>query len=321
MWEERRARPEWGREMDMSFAQAINEDKVLKLKVLNEGFSDPQLISLAYYQASLVVDHIVETYGEPQAARSDPLLWRRLRDGDGGERGAWCQPRSAADRFRRAAREAVRLAAQVAPDAEVREQADARRSQEAGGEQSGELRGADAARHGAAPGEGSARARFRRSSAPSKLAPTATGDNNPNKMIAAIAAETKDVPRQIQALDDLLKVDSADIESARQLATLLAPLKDDRRSEEAYRRVVGIDPFDREAQAAYGRLALKRKDDETAQRAFRAALARNPPDRATAHVDLAEALRWRRGSRPRRRRKFWQRSRSRRHSSARRICC
>ena len=108
-------------------------------------------------------------------------------------------------------------------------------------------------------------------------------------MIAAIAAEMKDVPRQIQALDDLLKVDSADIESARQLATLLAPLKDDRRSEEAYRRVVGIDPFDRDAQAAYGRLAMKRKDGETAQRAFRAALARNPPDRATAHVDLAEA--------------------------------
>ncbi|HVQ12732.1 MAG TPA: tetratricopeptide repeat protein, partial [Vicinamibacterales bacterium] len=99
----------------------------------------------------------------------------------------------------------------------------------------------------------------------------------------------KDVPRQIQALDDLLKVDSADVESARQLATLLAPMKDDRRSEEAYRRVIGIDPFDRDAQAAYGRLALKRKDNDAAQRAFRAALASNPPDRATAHVDLAEA--------------------------------
>ena len=53
--------------MDMSFAQAINEDKVLKLKVLNEGFSDPKLISLSYYQASLVVDHIVETVRRAQA--------------------------------------------------------------------------------------------------------------------------------------------------------------------------------------------------------------------------------------------------------------
>ena len=69
VWEERRARPEWGREMDMAFAQAMNEDKVLNLEVLNEGFSDPKLISLAYYQASLVVDHIVDTYGEPALHR------------------------------------------------------------------------------------------------------------------------------------------------------------------------------------------------------------------------------------------------------------
>src|SRR4029450_7919299 len=124
---------------------------------------------------------------------------------------------------------------------------------------------------------------------PAKLAPTATGDNNPNKMIAAIAGETKDTARQIQALEALLKVDASDVESARQLATRLAPIKDERRSEEAYRRVIGIDPFDLEAQAAYGRLALKRKENDAAQRAFRAALAGNPPDRATAHVDLAEA--------------------------------
>ena len=68
------------------------------------------------------------------------------------------------------------------------------------------------------------------------------------------------MPRTIQALEAVLKVDSADIESARQLAKLLEPLGDAKRSEDAYRRVVGIDPFDRDAQAAYGRLALKRKD-------------------------------------------------------------
>jgi tetratricopeptide (TPR) repeat protein len=123
----------------------------------------------------------------------------------------------------------------------------------------------------------------------SKLAPTATGDNNPNKMIAAIATEMKDTPRAIEALEALLKVDSADVESARQLAKLLEPLADARRTEEAYRRVVGIDPFDRDAQAAYGRLALQREDNQAALRAFRAALASNPPDRAQAHVDLAEA--------------------------------
>jgi tetratricopeptide (TPR) repeat protein len=122
-----------------------------------------------------------------------------------------------------------------------------------------------------------------------KLAPTATGENNPHKMIAAIATEMKDEPRTIQALEAVVRTDSADIESARQLTKLLEPLGDAKRSEDAYRRVVGIDPFDRDAQSAYGRLALKRKDNDAAQRAFRAVLATNPPDRAQAHVDLAEA--------------------------------
>ncbi len=288
VYEERRARPEWGREMDLTFAQAINEDKILKLKVLNEGFSDPRQISLSYYQASLVVDHIVDTYGEP-----------KLRDlirsyGDGLE-------------TEDAVKEALGVSLdqlQTGFDARLEKQYaglrkalqtpkfdgkptvdDLKKMAESNPESFAVQMQLAVALHQAKDPKGAIQALERAS----RLAPTANGDNNPNKMIAAIAAESKDAPRQIQALDDLLKVDSADVESARQLATLLAPLKDDRRSEEAYRRVIGIDPFDRDAQAAYGRLALKRKDNEAAQRAFRAALAGNPPDRATAHVDLAEA--------------------------------
>ena len=65
VYEERRARPEWGNETDVPFAQALDEGKLLKLAELNEGFSDPRMISLAYYQSSLVVEHLIETYGEP----------------------------------------------------------------------------------------------------------------------------------------------------------------------------------------------------------------------------------------------------------------
>ena len=41
VWEERRARPEWGREMDVAFAHAMDKNKVMKLADLNEGFSEP----------------------------------------------------------------------------------------------------------------------------------------------------------------------------------------------------------------------------------------------------------------------------------------
>src|SRR5204862_7976724 len=63
VWEEKRARPEWGREMEMTFAQALEQGKVLSLKDLNSGFSDPRTINLAYYEASLLVAHLVATYG------------------------------------------------------------------------------------------------------------------------------------------------------------------------------------------------------------------------------------------------------------------
>jgi tetratricopeptide (TPR) repeat protein len=288
VWEERRAQPEWGREMDLAFAQAINDDKVLKLKVLNEGFSDPRLISLSYYQASLVVDHIVDTHGEPA-----------LRDfirayGDGLETEA-------------AVKEALGVSLdqlQTGFDARLEKQYgtlrkslqtpkfdgkptldDLKKMAESNPESFAVQMQLGVALHQAKDPKAAIQA-FERAA---KLAPTATGENNPHKMIAAIATEMKDEPRTIQALEAVVRTDSADIESARQLTKLLEPLGDAKRSEDAYRRVVGIDPFDRDAQSAYGRLALKRKDNDAAQRAFRAVLATNPPDRAQAHVDLAEA--------------------------------
>jgi tetratricopeptide (TPR) repeat protein len=274
--------------MDMTFAQAINDDKVLKLKVLNEGFSDPRLISLSYYQASLVVDHIVETYGEPK-------LRELIRSyGDGLETEAAVKESLGVSLDQLQAGFDARLDKQYAtlrkslqtPKVESKPTLDdLKKMAEANPESFAVEMQLGMALHQAKDPKGAIQALERAS----KLAPTANGDNNPNKMIAAIAGEMKDIPRQIQALEALLKVDSADIESARQLAKLLESLKDDRRSEEAYRRVIGIDPFDRDAQAAYGRLALKRKSNDAAVRAFRAALASNPPDRAQAHVDLAEA--------------------------------
>ena len=57
-------RPEWGRESHLSFAQDSNQ-KILPLKDLNAGFTDPQSDQLAYYQSSLLIEHIVDTYGEP----------------------------------------------------------------------------------------------------------------------------------------------------------------------------------------------------------------------------------------------------------------
>src|SRR6185436_7901224 len=51
VFEERRARPEWGRESELPFAQALDAGKLLKLRDISEGLSDPQMISIVYEHA------------------------------------------------------------------------------------------------------------------------------------------------------------------------------------------------------------------------------------------------------------------------------
>src|SRR6185312_193964 len=64
VFEEKRARPEWGREMELPFARAMAAGEIMKVADLNAGFQNPRMISLAYYEASLLVEHIVNRFGE-----------------------------------------------------------------------------------------------------------------------------------------------------------------------------------------------------------------------------------------------------------------
>ncbi len=66
VYEENNGRAEWGRRQDLELVKAVQEDRILPVKALNEGFSkatSTQALSFAYYQSYLVVDYIVEHYG------------------------------------------------------------------------------------------------------------------------------------------------------------------------------------------------------------------------------------------------------------------
>src|SRR6185503_13580176 len=65
VFEEQRARPEWGREMELRFADALERGEIIPLADLNRGFMSGETIALAYYEAALLVDHLVMTRGEP----------------------------------------------------------------------------------------------------------------------------------------------------------------------------------------------------------------------------------------------------------------
>lgn len=64
--EERRARPGWGDDLSLEFILAFKQGEVLPLRELNNGFVRPKhpgQVSLSYYQASLIVEHIEVRHG------------------------------------------------------------------------------------------------------------------------------------------------------------------------------------------------------------------------------------------------------------------
>ena len=274
--------------MEVPFARALEEDKLLKLRDLNEGFSDPRLISLTYYQASLVTGHLIETYGEP-------ALWQLLRAyGQGLETDAAFKTAFNAtidevqasfdarlERDYAALRTALKTPS--IPDDPTVDQLQAIATDNPGS--FGVQMTLAQALHEA----GDAAAAIEALEHASRLVPAANGEANPNALIARIAIEQGDTTRAIRALEAVVMVDSADVESARRLAALVAPLGDAARTAAAYELVAELDPFDVQAQAVVGRHALQQRDATRALRAFRSAMAAGPADKAAAHVDLAEA--------------------------------
>jgi tetratricopeptide (TPR) repeat protein len=289
VWEERRARPEWGREMEVPFAQALEQKKVLSIANLNEGFSDPELISLSYHQASLVVEHLAATYGNASLKTLLRAYGRGLETGPAFKEAFGATIDEVQKGFdAKLEREYGPLRQAISVPPALKEKPNLDQLKKLAAEHPGNF--PTQMSLGVALEEsgdrGAAIAAFERAS---KLVPSATGDANPNKRIAAIALQQKDSPRAVTALEAVLRVDHADVEAARTLVPLASALGDPARTMDAYQRLVNVDPFEASAHAVLGRLALQRKDAPVAIRAFRTALAANPPDRVSAHADLAEA--------------------------------
>jgi tetratricopeptide (TPR) repeat protein len=274
--------------MDIPFAQALEEKKLLKLADLNEGFSDPRLISLTYYQSSIVVEHLVDTYGEPRFHQFIRAYGKGLETEDAVKEAFGAsldQIQTAFDARLEKQYTPIRLALKRPETKETTSLEEVKALAAANADSFG-IHMQLGIKLSEAGETAAAIQAFERAA---QLLPQATGENNPHALIAAVALKAGDTVRAVRALEDQLKVDHSDVEAARKLVSLVEPMGDKARLEAAYQRVVDVDPFDGKAQAGLGRLALERKDTATALRAFRSALATNPPDRATAHTDLAEA--------------------------------
>ncbi len=289
VYEERRARPEWGRDMDLPFARSLERGQVLKIRDLNSGFSSSATISYAYYQASLLVEHIVDTHGQ-RALRALVAAY-----GDGSDTEAAITKAlgmdidalqasfdAALDKRYAALRAKLKVPEGLAPGApaeKVRAIAEANPdsyiAQMALGDSLSESN------------PDAAIAAFETAAA---LIPNAGGEDSPYAAIARLATKKGDKVKATAALEQLTKNTHTDVSSARQLAALIDAAKEPARARAILQRVVSVDPFDADANAKLGQLALKAGDNAQAIRSFRAVVAGKPLDKASAHADLAEAL-------------------------------
>ncbi|MGE3706023.1 MAG: tetratricopeptide repeat protein, partial [Vicinamibacterales bacterium] len=296
VYEETLARPEWGRGQDIQFAQMINQGQVLKLKDLNSGFTDPKLISISYFQASLVVEHLVATHGDEglhrllraygegldteQALKQalntdfdtlqvgfDDLLERRF----GTLRKALALPEKGVD-LQKMVPAALRDYVAQHPESYPAHMALIAAIRKSGPPESHD----------------EALPLLEKAAA---LVPMAKGPTSPNAQIVEIALAKKDNPRAIRALREIVKYDFDNVQAARHLVELLkeAGVDDPKELEPLYVRITSIDPFDQDAHTALGQIAMKRADYDAASREFRAVLALAPVDPAAAHTDLAES--------------------------------
>ena len=290
VYEEGRARPEWGRDMEVAFAAALEKGKSLPLKDLNSGFTSPETIALAYFQASVLVDHIVRTFGE------DKLRALVTSYGDGLEPDATMtkalgvtmeQLQGGFDKTVDQRFGQLRAALKPTPDLE---------KIMAGGPDA--LRAAAAANPGSfslqlAYGRALASAKDRNAFAAlekaAALVPVAIGEDSPHALMAKLAEELGDEPRALSEYQKLLAQDHTAVEPARRLAALAEKLANGEAAAIALERIVALDPYDAPAHTGLGRIALKKSQGEIAVREFKAAMELQPADRAAAHCDLGEA--------------------------------
>jgi len=291
MFEETRARPGWGRESELLFAQAYAAGRLLPLADLNSGFAKVETINLAYQQAAVLVAFLVETHGDAKLQAFVRSFGEGL-DNDAALTRAYArtwetlQPEFDAYVKRKYGAYVPALTDKDVPSpgrtasaadwkAFADQHADNFRIQMTASAPLLRLGDLDAAR-----------AVLERAAA---LVPFATGEASPWRLLASTALKQDRQADARRFMEQVLEGDHTAAQPLRQLLTLSRAAEDAALRQRAAERLIEIEPFDAAAHTALGDLALARNDVPTALRELQAAVDAGPSNPAEALTSLAEA--------------------------------
>ncbi len=256
---------------------------------MTEAFKHPHNLALAYFEASVIVEHLVELKGD-EGLRT---LLRAYADGATDEQAftkAFGKSLDEIDtsykgfldthygKLRDAMANPPR---EVAPDDVTGLKA---RATAAPGNFESQLAYGQALVQ--AGDFDAAKAPLEKASA---LAPMATGGGSPHALLAEIAMKKGDRATARKELRALLAYDHANVNAARRLAELAAADKAADDEDFALRLVADLDPFESATHTSLGKRLVAKNENDAALIEFQAALATKPANLADAHADLAEA--------------------------------
>jgi len=293
VYEERRARPGWGSRWTLEFVRAFGEGRFVPLRHLEAAFlrpPSPQALSLAYFQASLVVEFIVERFGF-ERVRHMLALYRQGERTEAVFRTALGMSGEEVDRLFR-----EHVMREIGPYLARLDLAVLRRS-EVSEEQLRDVLARQPENFAAhlrlghllrERGDGEAAIAHLREAI--RLFPFYTGPGNAYEALAALLQERGDEGEAVRVLRQWAALEEANDAAHRRILRLARKLGQKDAVEEAIEALLAIHPLDRDVHAQAGEFYLEQQQPERAVRAFSAVVHLDPPDRAEAHYQLARAL-------------------------------
>ncbi|NND73204.1 MAG: tetratricopeptide repeat protein [Rhodothermales bacterium] len=293
VYEERKARPEWGRELDLQLYTALDRDRLHHLAEMDRGFTRPEFpgqVLLSYYHASKIVEYLETTFG-PEII---PQILVSLRNGDDigtSLEAATGQSLQALDASLFAMlgdeRDAFRRVINGLPDLLGDGGAPSLADPESGGNN----RFLQELRTGYAQLElGNLDKAEQHFDEALVLFPNYVDRGNAYEGLASIFRSRNDTEGLTDILERFLAVSDYGVDAAIELTQLYLDKRDTLRAATTLRRTVDVDPYNVESRRLLGDLYLSvgMVDKATGER--RAVVALGPIDLARAYYELADVL-------------------------------
>lgn len=306
VYEAAQARSEWGMNMELAMIRALRGDYVFSLGDLDEGFTRrPELVSLAYYQASQIVEYLAQRYGFEKVL----ALLPHFKQGKKTEEAIKLVFQQTSAEFDQNFR--LFLREKFQPERVQTELQAAKSSGKIIGKLFGQQRNTPPAKDGEAlralaenePNNYFAALLYGKYLAENKqageaekylkqakaLLPAHVGQDNPYLVLADLYWQQGRQAEAVAELEFLTSHNGEALEAALKLTDWQLARKDSANAARALARALAIYPYDLKRQRQLGELYLALRQPAKALPAFAAVLGMQPPDRASAYCALAEA--------------------------------